>query len=178
MALLGLFSSRKPAAAGPEAALYQAIVGQARREEFYRRQGVPDTVDGRFDLIALHAFLVMEPLAGRDPALAQALFDHMFADFDINLREMGVSDVMLGRRIKKLAQAFLGRSEAYRQALARPDDADLIAALDRNLYAKVKAEPAALAAMALYVRREALALEAGALAEGRLFFGPPPGLPA
>jgi len=176
MALLGLLSPRK-AAPGPESGLYRAIVAQARREEFYRLLGVPDSLEGRFDLIALHAFLVLEPLSRRAPSLAQALFDHMFADFDVNLREMGVSDMTLGRRIKKLAESFMGRSAAYRQALAKPDDSDLIAALDRNLFAKVRSDPRCLAALAAYVRRETKACDEAELIRGELTFGPPPERP-
>lgn len=161
----------------PAAALYSAIVSQARRPVFYADLGVPDTVDGRFDMIALHAFLVLRRLRGEPTAdLAQDLFDVMFDDMDRNLREMGAGDLGVGRRVKTMAKAFYGRIAAYDHGLASGDGA-LGEALRRNLYRK--AEPAArqLDALVAYVRREAAALERHdmrRLIAGDLAFGPAP----
>ena len=142
----------------PVVALYGQIVGQARLPIFYTRFGVPDTVDGRFDLISLHTALVVRRLqdAGADgPDIAQELFDLLFADMDRNLREMGVGDLSVGKHVRKMAEAYFGRSVAYDLAL-RPDaDPDaLIEALRRNLYRKTEdqgSEPQGLA-VAAYVR--------------------------
>jgi cytochrome b pre-mRNA-processing protein 3 len=89
--------------------LYQSIVDQARNPVFFTYFGVPDTFDGRFELVALHGFLVFNRLkAEGDKAadLAQELFDVMFTDFDRSLREMGVGDLGVGRHIKTMAQGF------------------------------------------------------------------------
>jgi cytochrome b pre-mRNA-processing protein 3 len=186
--------------------LYCAAVEQARRPEFYERHGVSDTVAGRFEMIALHVFLLLHRLKGEtdDAArLAQALFDVMFADMDQTLREMGTGDLVVGRRIRSLAEGFYGRIAAYDLGLRRGDD-ELAEALQRNLYATAggapRAEPAAnpgaasaepagagpgtpaalARIMAAYVRREAEALGRQDLADllaGRARFGPPPAGP-
>lgn len=132
-------------------ALYGRIVAQARQPGFYAVLGVPDTPDGRFDLLALHAFLVMDALSQNSPQQAQDLFDLMFDDMEVNLRELGASDIRIGARVKKLAQDFFGRSQAYRNALKENDKAALIDALDRNLFAKAAADPVQLARLADYV---------------------------
>ncbi len=159
-------------------ALYEAVVAQARQPAFYAEGGVPDTIDGRFDLIALHAFLVMRRLkrdgeAARD--LSQALFDIMFADMDQSLREMGVGDMGVGPKVKRMAKAFYGRVAAYEEGLAG-EDATLAAALCRNLFRKTEPTAAQVAAVVAYMRREdaALAGQDGAeLARGRVRFGEP-----
>lgn len=117
--------------------LYAQIVAQARQPVFYARLGVPDTAEGRFDMIVLHAILVMRRLrgeggAGRD--LAQALFDALFRDMDANLREMGVSDVAVPKRVKGMARAFYGRAAAYDGAIDAADRPSLAVALRRNVY--------------------------------------------
>lgn len=161
--------------------LYRAIVVQARQPIFYTAGGVADTPDGRFDMILLHAALVIRRL-GRETTgserLAQALFDYMFADLDQNLREMGVGDLAVGKRIKAMARGFYGRLAAYDQAIRASDASALGEALRRNLYRKATPSPAQLAAMATYVLREVAALQAqplNALAAGTLRFGLPPG---
>src|SRR5215469_816289 len=110
--------------------LYQKLVETARNPWFYQDGGVADSLDGRFDMIALHAWLVMDRLSaqgkpGQD--LAQRLFDFMFRDLDRSLREMGVGDIGVPKRIKAMIQAFYGRAKAY-------SNDDLEAALARNLY--------------------------------------------
>ena len=104
---------------GPAFALYAAAVAAAREPWFYQALGVPDTLDGRFDLVALHAFLLIHRLqAAPDPgpALAQAVFDAMFSDMDNNLREIGVSDLRVGKRVRAMWEAFHGRAKAYASA--------------------------------------------------------------
>ncbi len=160
-------------------ALYLKIVEQARQPAFYRDCGVPDSLDGRFELIALHAFLVLHRLKGEAAAedFAQSLFDMLFLDMDASLREIGAGDLGVGKRVKIMAQGFYGRAAAYEEGLAADPD-QLAAALGRNLYGTVAPEPAMVAAMAAYLRREAAALAArdcAALMAGEPAFGPPPG---
>lgn len=143
------------------AALYRAVVEKARSPRFYSDAGVPDTLDGRFELIALHAFMVLRRLQAdpeRTGVLAQALFDAMFADMDRSLREMGAGDLGVGRRVKFMASSFLGRIRAYEGGLESGDEA-LRSALLRNLYGTVEAPPDATVAMARYTQDQLAELE-------------------
>lgn len=159
--------------------LYSAILVQARKSDFYSRFDVPDTLDGRFDMIILHAFLVMRRL-GRigteGPALSQALFDLLFADMDNSLREIGVGDLSVGKKVKLMAQAFYGRVEAYEAGLKASDAAVLKLALTRNLYGTITPSADSLDVMAAYMRRAdavlALQPDAGLMA-GNPAFSPP-----
>lgn len=134
--------------AGAEAA-YAAIVAQARQPAFYLRMGVPDDPAGRFRMIALHVILLMEALlddaAGvRGPreareALARALQERMFDELDASLREMGVSDLAVPKRMRRLADAFYAQHAALRQALAAaPPLPALRQALARHIYAETE----------------------------------------
>lgn len=123
---------RKPK---PADSLYAAIVASARHPRFYAELGVANTVDGRFDMITLHMFVVLNRLKeNADGNLAQNLVDTFFQDMDHSLREMGVSDVAVGKKVRKIAESFYGRINAYRAAL-EGDDAMLRSALVRNVYA-------------------------------------------
>jgi cytochrome b pre-mRNA-processing protein 3 len=158
------------------AAAYHRIVEQARDPAFFTRWGVPDTLDGRFEVLALHAFLVLNRLraAHAETAdFAQELFDTMFADLDRALREMGASDLGVGRHVKEMARGFYGRALAYERGLAGGDIA-LGEALQRNLFATAPEEKAAAVA-AHYVRRQAAALAmspTSALLAGAIPFAP------
>jgi cytochrome b pre-mRNA-processing protein 3 len=136
MGLLGLFTRKPHERAG--FALYGAAVAAARDPVFFESLGVPDTLDGRFDLVSLHAGLLVCRLArDSDPRakdLAQAVFDAMFADMDVNLREMGVSDLAVGKRVKRMWEAFHGRAQAYDAALQAADRPALEDALARNVW--------------------------------------------
>ena len=126
-------------------ALYGAAVAAAREPFLYETIGVPDTVDGRFDLIGLHVFLLVRRLTNLPPPgpqLAQAVFDAMFNDMDVNLRESGVGDLSVGRKVRAMWEAFNGRSAAYQAALEAGDTAALAAALERNVW---RGAPAATA---------------------------------
>ena len=165
----------------PAGAVYQGIVAQARQPAFYAEHGVPDSLDGRFELLALHAFLVLRRLrlGGEQAAgLAQALVDGLILDMDRNLREMGAGDLGVGKRVKTMARGFYGRIAAYEAGLDGGDDM-LGAALERNLYGTTHAAPATVAVMAAYMRREAAALEKQGLPDllaGKVAFGSPPGV--
>ena len=120
---------------------YGRVVDQARQPGFFGEIGVPDTIDGRFELICLHAFLFLHRLKGESPAaaqLGQRFVNAMFADFDRSLREMGTGDLSVGRQVKRMAQALYGRIEAYESGLAG-GDAVLKAALARNPFGTVQA---------------------------------------
>ncbi len=136
MGLLGLFTRKPHERAG--FALYGAAVAAARQPDFFAGLGVPDTLDGRFDLVSLHVALLIRRLRrDADPAgpkLAQAVFDAMFADMDVNLREMGVGDLVVGKRVKRMWEAFHGRAAAYEAALDAADAAALAEALSRNIW--------------------------------------------
>jgi cytochrome b pre-mRNA-processing protein 3 len=147
--------------------LYAAAVAAAREPWFYRVLGVPDTLDGRFDLIALHAFLLVHRLRGADepgPELAQAVFDAMFSDMDNNLREIGVSDLTVGRRMRAMWEAFHGRAHAYAAALAAADLTALEAALARNVWREAAPDGAA-SMLAKVVTAQAAHLAGHTLAE-------------
>ena len=106
--------------------LYATVVAQARQPHFYAAWDVPDTAEGRFEMIALHAFLLLRRLKAerqRTATLAQDFFDLMFADLDRNLREMGIGDTGIGKRVKAMAQSFYGRIAAYDAGLADGDAA-------------------------------------------------------
>jgi cytochrome b pre-mRNA-processing protein 3 len=135
MAFLGLFGRKRYERAG--FALYTQAVQAARDPYFYAELGVPDTMDGRFDMIGLHVCLLIERLkteAPPGPALAQAVFDAMFSDMDHTLRELGVGDMSVGRKVKAMWEALHGRSQAYRAALEANDRASLAASLARNVW--------------------------------------------
>lgn len=116
--------------------LYAACVQQARNAAFFQA-GVIDSQDGRFDMITLHVVLVIRRLRAEGEAgqsLSQALFDHMFDDLDAALREMGVGDTQVGKKIRAMGEAFYGRAQAYEAALASSEEGDeLPAAIARNV---------------------------------------------
>ena len=117
--------------------LYDGLVLSARQPRFYGENGAPDTVDGRFDLIVLHAVLLMRRLRdgdeiGRD--LAQRIFDIMFDDMDAALREMGTGDLSVGKKIREMGEAFYGRAKAYEDPLNQGDEDALTEAIDRNMF--------------------------------------------
>jgi cytochrome b pre-mRNA-processing protein 3 len=172
--LASLFRRRERHAA--VLAAYGQIVERARDPVFYVNWGVPDTLDGRFEVLALHSFLVLNRLK-REHAMtttfAQDLFDTMFADLDRALREMGASDLGVGRHIKAMAKSFYGRVAAYDQALG--GRADLGAALKRNLYGTASPSDEQIAAVVAYIQRQAESLAvqpAAALLAGEVAFEP------
>lgn len=160
-------------------ALYAGAVAAAREPYFFARLGVPDTLDGRFDLVSVFAFLVIERTQQADPPgpeLAQKVFDAMFTDMDVTLRELGVGDLSVGKKVRAMWEAFHGRALAYRAALATPAaDPALAAALARNIWRGAAPPEGAAEALAQIVRAQAAALAAqdlGALAAGEVRFLP------
>jgi cytochrome b pre-mRNA-processing protein 3 len=164
MALFGLTRHLKQERAG--FALYGAAVAAARAPYFYAVLGVPDTLDGRFDLVGIHAFLIIRRLGAADDKqaklVAQAVFDAMFSDMDINLREIGVGDMVIGKRVRAMWEAFHGRCAAYETALESDDPQELESALARNVW---RGEPDADAMrLARIVRAQDAALQAAPVA--------------
>jgi cytochrome b pre-mRNA-processing protein 3 len=162
--------------------LYGTAVAAAREPYLYTTIGVPDTLDGRFDLVGLHAFLLIRrlqresgPGAAPDAALAQAVFDAMFSDMDINLRELGVGDMTVGKRVRAMWEAFHGRSAAYAAAMAETGQAPLAAALARNIWRGESPPEGAAETLARLVRAQDAYLadqQSGALARGEARFLP------
>lgn len=140
-------------------AIYGMIVAQAREPAFYAGLHVRDTVNGRFDMLILHLWLVLRRLQAVDGGsnLSQALFDRFCADMDDNLREMGVGDLTVPKRMQAFGEAFYGRSSAYDLAFEAGDEA-LAQALSKNVFNGEHADSAK--ALALYVRKASAALAA------------------
>jgi cytochrome b pre-mRNA-processing protein 3 len=117
-----------------EKRLYEAIVAAARHVRFYENMGVADTIDGRFEMVVLHLFLVLNRLKGEGVEdLRQRLTDEFFADMDRSLRELGVSDVTVGKKVRRIAESYYGRVTAYDKALAAGPGI-LEEAISRNIY--------------------------------------------
>ncbi|MGE0522087.1 MAG: ubiquinol-cytochrome C chaperone family protein [Variibacter sp.] len=141
-------------------ALYGAIVAQARVPAFYADYGVPDTVEGRFDLLILHVALFFRRAREEGESLravGQGVFDRFCLDMDHGLREIGISDTSLAKKMQKIGEAFYGRAAAYDKALAEADGAMLAAALGRNVFGVQPArhEAPAVRRLAHYVRAAA-----------------------
>jgi len=168
--------------------LYGAIVAQARLPAFYTHYGVPDSVEGRFELIVLHLVLVLRrlgadraaasprgPSLGPDSSVGQRLFDVFCRDLDDNLREMGVGDLAVPRKMRQFGEAFYGRQAAYGAALGVADPQELEKALARNILGKADAGETA-APLARYARAAAAQLDAqreDALIAGKAAFPGP-----
>lgn len=148
-------------------ALYEAAVAQARQPLFYQTYGVTDSPEGRFEMVALHVWLLLHRLKALPEAseLAQALHDVMMADMDQSLRELGISDVVIGKRIKLVAENLYGRMQAYDAGLA--DRAAFATALRRNAYGPRAGVPTddAVLAMIGYCHRQGAALAAQSSAD-------------
>ena len=147
-------------------AIYGMIVAQARRPVFYESYGVPDTVNGRFDMVVLHLWMVLRRMRAAEPGgpLPQALFDHFCSDMDANLREMGVGDLTVPKRMQAFGEAFYGRTAAYDMAI-EGGERELAQALHRNLL--VGSDDAHARMLAVYVLAEIMQLEVADLARLR-----------
>ncbi|GIL38621.1 hypothetical protein TMPK1_08580 [Rhodospirillales bacterium TMPK1] len=128
------------------------MVVLARAPRFYAELGVPDTVEGRFEMISLHVTLLLRRLHGVDRALADAVLSAMWIDLDAAIRELGIGDLSVAKKMKLLASNFYGRAAAYDAALKNADDAELQSTLVRNVYDGEAPAPAAVAALAAYAR--------------------------
>ena len=161
------------------------IVAQARSLSFYRDYGVPDTVDGRFDMIVLHLVLVLRRLRQSQsqaqiranvPALGQQIFDRFCRDMDHNFREMGIGDLAVPKEMKRVVEAFYGRTAVYEAALAADDRPALEAAVARNVFGMEEVRLGARR-LAAYMSEAARRLAAQHPAAGKIEFPDPAGVP-
>ncbi|ABD88222.1 ubiquinol-cytochrome C chaperone family protein [Rhodopseudomonas palustris] len=171
------FTSPRSPSRGTIEAIYGMIVAQAREPAFYKTLGVQDSVNGRFEMIVLHLWLVLRQARAQSDnvAFGQALFDYFCSDLDANLREMGVGDLTVPKRMQKFGEAFYGRAAAYDNALADEDNPSeaMAKALCRNVLNGFGLDKARL--LAAYVDNAAATLarvDAAALRSGRWRFPP------
>lgn len=159
--------------------LYGAIVAHSRQPVFYTDYGVPDTIEGRFEMILAHAFLLFHRLKVESEdrrGLGQGVFDAFCTDMDANLREMGVGDLTVPKKMKKVAEAFYGRIGAYEGPLEAGDIDALSAAVLRNVHGSKPACAHEARALAHYMIGAAAALQAvpfASLAAGDFPLAPP-----
>lgn len=153
-----LFKLRPARTAGR--ALYAQAVEQARSPVLYEALGAPDTTEGRFEIYNLHVTLLLDRLrdeGAQGAEMAQALFDAYISSLDNTLREMGVGDLSVGKKMRRLGEAFYGRAKSYQLALASlPDRSDLEALLTRTVYAEADEDKAPTLAAYVLSQREAL----------------------
>jgi cytochrome b pre-mRNA-processing protein 3 len=175
----GLFR-RSPNTASIDA-LYGAIVAQARLPVFYRDYGVPDTVNGRLEMILIHTFLLSRrSRRGAEDLqrIGQAVFDLFCDDMDANLREMGVGDLAVPKQMRRIGEAFYGRARAYEAALDANDPASLSEALLRNVFGSELQQQNGAQRLATYIK--AADVELGSLPDAQLYQGrislPDPGM--
>ena len=128
--------------------IYTNIIKTSRNKSFFLDFNVDDTVEGRFDIIILHSFIIFNffiYINDQKSSLPQMLFDHMFLDFDSSLREMGFGDIAVNKRMKQFIKAFYGRIENYSKSLSQfnefGDDTFLKETILRNIYKYKKIKP-------------------------------------
>lgn len=173
--ILSLFSRKAKANEAITIALYDTIVAAARQPYFYSDLDVPDSPLGRYEMLSLHVFLFIRRIKGRGAALksiGQEVTDEFFRDVDHSLRELGIGDSGVPKRMKKLARMFYGRVESYDKALEDNDHAALVAALARNIRPDSDDWLGALY-LAHYVQQLVLLLETqpdDVLASGKVIF--------
>ncbi len=171
--ILSLFR-RNPRRAAMEA-LYNHVAAASRRPALFTDLGFPDTVEGRFESLALHAVLLLRRLRALPPPAAdvsQDFIDAFFRRMDTSLRELGVGDMGVGKRMKKLAQSFYGRAQAYDAALDAGDDAALARTLGRNALGREEPAPALAAYVQASDRRLAGQSLDDILGQGPVFADP------
>ncbi len=139
--LFRFFTKNKAAAKDAARRSLAAIMAQARRPFFYTDYRVPDTVDGRFELLAAHTVMLVARLSGESgetararDAFGKALYDALLANLDVAMREQGVGDLSVGKQVRRIVEALNGRYMAYSLAMAQSEDAPWVDALARNLY--------------------------------------------
>ncbi len=157
--------------------LYAAAAARGRDERLYRDFGAPDTVEGRFELLTLHIILLVDRLkgeAGDAARIRQTLFDAYVSNLDGALREMGVGDLAVGKRMRRLGEAFYGRAHACDAAFAAlPDLQELLDMLGRTVFAGGDGDRAGLAGYILAVRASLARQEVGTLIHSGPDWGAP-----
>ena len=156
--------------------IYGAIVTRARHPVFYARLGVPDTPSGRYEMVVIHLFLVLERLRsapGADGDLPRRLVEAFIADMDDSLREMGTGDLSVPKKVRRAATGLYERSMAYKTALAVGDTGALAAVLTEHAYARAAGATQFAPLLAVYLQTAAAALaatDAQQVAAGRFEF--------
>ena len=133
--------------------IYEKVVNISRKKKFYKHLEIPDTLDGRFDMLILFTIIVVYKLNSIKPQgqlLAQKLFDILFLDLDYSLRELGAGDMGVISRIKKMSSAYLGRQKSYCEAFKNNNLKGLIISLNNNLYRNVITDPKKVKLLALF----------------------------
>jgi len=171
-----MFKPRPARLAGE--ALYEAATRQARQPDFYRVLGAPDTPEGRFELYTLHVVLLLNRLKGEGAVadeVGQALFDAYLSALDNALREMGVGDLSVAKKMRRLGEAFYGRAKAYATVLAARDRVELTALIARTLLADAAGEGCGKLADYVLAAAEGLAAQPlAAVLEARPLWPPVP----
>ncbi len=137
--IAGVFSGSKKTQLDTHQKAYYKCLEASRRQEFYTEYGVADTFDGRFDMLCLLMSIYMQKLSQdteKTKQFSQKLFDTMFKDIDVTLREMGAGDLGVGKRVKVMSESFMGRLTKYSQSVENKDANMLAETLSRNLYRK------------------------------------------
>ncbi len=170
-----LFGRERKANRTVTEALYERIVAAARQRVFYSDWGVPDTPLGRFEMLSLAMLLFQHRLRGEQgiaQEVAQVLIDEFFTDVEHSLRELGISDPGVPKRMKRLARMFYGRTAAYTDALDRADLEAMAAALTRNVRPDAAAWPEAafLVAYAFRAQKVLAAQSTDAICAGELTY--------
>lgn len=163
--MFGLF--RNKARDAQIARLYDQILAQSRDPALFLQGGVPDTVEGRTDMMLLHLFLLMHRLHDEQSEvvdIAQGVCDRFFAELDRAMREMGVGDLTVPKKMRKIADIYTGCSSSYGNALKQPDDAELAEAILRNVFGRDEDRRPQARALAFYVRHASKALADASLA--------------
>ncbi len=135
-----LFTRKKHGRSSPDLAhdIYGSVVAKARNKALYQTLLVPDSINGRFDMMVLHIFILSHRLKDQDNAcrsLSQSVFDAFLLDMDRGLREEGVGDTTVPKRLKTMTQVFYGRVRAYEGAVESGDRIALAEAINRNVFA-------------------------------------------
>jgi cytochrome b pre-mRNA-processing protein 3 len=161
----GIWPFRRPAADAAAARLLDTVARISRQPGFFGQDRTPDTLEGRLEIVFLHAILALRRLKAEPGArpLSQAFTDQVFAYFDGGLREAGVGDLTVPKRMRKVADSFYGRLEAYGRALEGADEPGLAAAIGRNVFGKALAPPFAFI-LARYAAETEAALAGAPLA--------------
>lgn len=173
--LKSLFKPRPAHAAGR--ALYVAAIAQARSPALYADLKAPDTNEGRFEIYSLHVYLVLERLKGQGPQAAetaQACFDAYVQSLDDALRELGVGDLSVGKKMRKLGEAFFGRVKSFETAIeALPNRGPLTALLARTVFSTGMQPPVEQLADYVVAQRATLAIQPlTGLLDGKIAWGP------
>jgi len=161
------------------ASLYETLTSAARQPALYEAMDVPDTVMGRFEMLAAHVILFLRRTAAGDTAvqaLGQEIVDEFFLDIDHSIRELGIGDMSVPKKMKKLGRMFYGRMRAYAEALSTGDDGAMADALRRNIHPNGEVTTDGMRLCAVYLaeadRRLAL-LDDAAIARGEISFPVP-----